>query len=249
MKHFIFIVLILLSSNLVAQNNTLFELGNTLYNDANYSEAINKYETIINNGKHSSELYFNLGNAHYKLNHIAPSIYYYEKALKLSPNDKDIQNNIAFARNMTIDAIDIVPEVGFSKLIKNTTNSMNFDSWAKLAVIFMILFVFLILIYHIAYLTSKKRLAFIGSVVFLFLACSSIGFAFNKYGIEQNDKPAIVFVKESRVKSEPNLRSGEAFRLHEGTKVHILDTINNWKKIKLSDGKTGWISNQDIKQL
>jgi len=249
MKHLIYIVLLLMSNSLVAQNNTLFDQGNTLYNDANYIEAINKYEAILDNGKHSSELYFNLGNAHYKLNHIAPSIYYYEKALRLSPHDKDIQNNIAFARNMTIDAIDIVPEVGFSKLIKNITNRMSFDSWAKLAVTFMVLFVFLILVYHIAYLTSKKRLAFIGSVAFLFLACSSLVFAFNKYGIEQNDKPAIVFVKESRVKSEPNLRSGEAFRLHEGTKVHILDTINNWKKIKLSDGKTGWISNQDIKAL
>lgn len=249
MKHLIYILLFALSNVMIAQNTTLFEQGNTLYNDANYIEAIHKYEAIIDNGKHSSELYFNLGNAHYKLNHIAPSIYYYEKALRLSPNDKDIQNNIAFARNMTIDAIDIVPEVGFSKLIKNITSSMSFDSWAKLSVAFMVLFVILILVYHIAYLTFKKRLAFIGSVAFLFLACSSLVFAFNKYGIDQNDNPAIVFVKESRVKSEPNLRSSEAFRLHEGTKVYILDTISDWKKIKLTDGKIGWISNQDIKAL
>ena len=33
------------------------------------------------------------------------------------------------------------------------------------------------------------------------------------------------------------------------TKVQILDTVNNWKKIKLSDGKTGWIINDDLKAL
>lgn len=59
-----------------SQNEALFELGNKLYNDGDYEGAILKYETILKDGKHSAELYFNLGNAHYKLDHIAPSIYY-----------------------------------------------------------------------------------------------------------------------------------------------------------------------------
>jgi uncharacterized protein YgiM (DUF1202 family) len=65
----------------------------------------------------------------------------------------------------------------------------------------------------------------------------------------QHDRPAIVFAKEAQIKSEPNLRSTEAFKLHEGTKVQILDTVQNWKKIKLADGKIGWIVNDDIKAL
>ena len=47
----------------MAQNETLFEQGNTLYNDGNYTLAIEKYQTILDNGKHSAELYFNLGKA------------------------------------------------------------------------------------------------------------------------------------------------------------------------------------------
>ncbi len=77
----------------------------------------------------------------------------------------------------------------------------------------------------------------------------SLLFAFHKYNLDKNDQPAIVFSKESKVKSEPNFRSNESFILHEGTKVQILDTVNNWKKIKLQDGKTGWISSEDIKAL
>ncbi|VAV85262.1 Aerotolerance protein BatE, partial [hydrothermal vent metagenome] len=50
--------------------------------------------------------------------------------------------------------------------------------------------------------------------------------------------------------SEPNLRSETAFVLHEGTKVQILETYNkNWTKVKIANGKTGWIANADIKPL
>ena len=76
-----------------------------------------------------------------------------------------------------------------------------------------------------------------------------MAFAFHKFNIDKKNKPAIVFAQESKVKSEPNARSEESFRLHEGTKVQVLDTVNNWKKIKLADGKTGWVASSDIKLL
>jgi len=247
MKKINYILIFLLSTLTFAQNNQLFDEATALYNEANYTEALEKYKTILESGKHSAELYFNIANAHYKLNHIAPSIYYYEKALMLKPNDKDINNNIAFARNMTIDAIDTVPEVGISKFIKNVTNMMSFDAWAKMAVAFIILFVILFILYYFTYSTSKKRFAFVTSNGFLLLAIISLVFAFHKFKLVRNNQPAIVFAEETKIKSEPNLRSEEAFVLHEGTKVQVIDSVNNWKKIKLSDGKTGWIIEDDIK--
>lgn len=249
MKQLVYILAFLGSTLTFAQNNQLFDDANALYNDANYTEAIERYKTILDSGEHSAELYFNMANAHYKLNHIAPSIYYYEKALLLKPHDKDIKNNIAFARNMTVDAIDSVPEVGISKLIKNMTNVMSFDAWAKTSVALIILFVVLFIVYYFTDSTSKKRLAFITSNMSFLLAIVALVFAFHKFKLVSNDQPAIVFAEETKIKSEPNLRSSEAFVLHEGTKVQVLDTVNNWKKIKLSDGKTGWIMNDDIKIL
>jgi len=249
MKKTLYILTFLLSNFLIAQNDTLFEQGNAMYNDGNYTGAIEKYQDILKDGKHSAELYFNLGNAYYKLNNIAPSIYYYEKALQLAPNDKDIINNIAFARNMTIDVVDTIPDVGFSKILKSVTNTFSFDGWAKIAVTLVVLFVIMFLSYYLSYTSLKKRLAFVGSLASVVLACTALSLAYHKYNLEKNDKPAIVFAKESQIKSEPNLRSSESFKLHEGTKVQILDTVNNWKKIKLADGKTGWIVNDDIKAL
>ena len=249
MKKLIYIYIVFISTCSLAQNDSFFEQGNALYNQGDFDQAILKYETVLESGEHSAELYFNLANAHYKLNHIAPSIFYYEKALQLDPNDKEIQNNLGFARNMTIDAIDTVPEVGLSNYLKNITNKLNFDAWAKISVVFVCLFVLLFLFYYFAYSSTKKRLSFVASMVCIGLTCLTLALAFHKYNLDKKNRPAIVFTQESQVKSEPNLRSTEAFILHEGTKVQILDTVNNWKKIKLSDGKTGWIINEDIKAL
>lgn len=249
MKRHLIILIFIVTSLGFAQNSTLFEKGNTLYNQGKYNEAVGAYKAILDTKNHSAELYYNLGNTYYKLNKVAPSIYYYEKALQLAPNDGDIKNNLAFARNMTIDAIDAIPEAGLSKLIKSITNYMTFDGWAKTAVVLVFCFVVLFLFYYFAYSTLRKRMAFIGIMVSIFLIVITLTLAFHKYNLDKNDKPAIVFVQESKVKSEPNLRSEESFTLHEGTKVQILDTVKSWKKIKLADGKTGWISQDDIKAL
>lgn len=247
MKPIFYILIFLFGTLSFAQNNKVFEQANTLYNDGNYKEALSKYNSILDQGEHSAALYYNIANAHYKLNHVAPSIYYYEKALLLKPNDKEILNNIAYAKNMTIDDIEIVPEVGFSRLIKNATHTMVFDNWAKLSVALVVLFVLLFLMYYFSQSTSKKRLAFIISLSSLVLAFIALAFAFNSYTLDQKNQIAIVFAQESQIKNEPNLRSEEAFKLHEGTKVRVIDTVANWKKIKLSDGKTGWVMNDDIK--
>ena len=74
MKQIFYILISLFSLGLFAQNQSLFEQGNRLYNDGKYAEAIDKYKAILDTENHSAELYFNLANAHYKLNHIAPSI-------------------------------------------------------------------------------------------------------------------------------------------------------------------------------
>lgn len=250
MKNIVYILFLLGSVfNLSAQNEKIFEQANSLYNEGKFAEALDRYERILDTDKHSAELYYNIANTHYKLNNVAPSIYYYEKALALKPNDTDITNNLAFANNMRIDAIDTLPEVGLSKFIKKVTYSLTFDAWAKASVALVVVFVLFYLLYYFAYSTGKKRLYFVSSMSFIVLACIALALTFHNYNLVKKNNPAIIFAQESQVKSEPNLRSDAAFTLHEGTKVQVLDTVNNWKKIKLSDGKTGWIPSDDIKLI
>jgi len=249
MKTAITIITFMLGVFGFAQNSQLFEDANTLYNDGKYAEAIEKYETILASDEHSAEVYFNLGNAHYKLNNTAPSIYYYEKALQLKPKDKEILNNLSFAQNMTIDAIDTVPDVGFNRIFKNMITMASADTWSKIAIAGVLVFVLLFLIYHFAFATTQKRIAFVVSLFSLFVSGVSLVMAFQKTRLDAKDNPAIVFAQESRVKADPNRTSEEVFRLHEGTKIQIIDTYNDWHKIEIADKSVGWIIAEDVKTL
>lgn len=232
-----------------AQNDQLFEQATDAYNAGDYGKAVSFYNNILNNGKHSSALYYNLGNAYYKQNKIAESIYFYEKALLLSPNDQEIITNLSYAQNMTIDAIDTMPETGLARLYKNVTGKLTFDQWAYLGVTFMILFVLLYILFYYSNYSTRKRFTFIGSLLALFFCIISVLFAYVQRADFDKDQPAIVFAEESTVKAEPNTISAEVFVIHAGTKVNVLDQLEDWKKIKLTDGKTGWLPQDDIKLL
>ena len=77
----------------------------------------------------------------------------------------------------------------------------------------------------------------------------NVFFANQNKKIIQSTKYAIVFAAQTDVKSAPTQTGEISFELHEGTKVKVLETLDNWKKIKLADGNTGWINAEDIKEL
>lgn len=249
MKNIVYIFILVAGFTAFAQDEGLFDRATKAYNGGEYQTAVDNYLEILDSGQHSAALYYNLGNTYYKLNQIAPSIYYYEKALLLKPNDAEIKNNLGYAQNMTLDAIDTMPETGFAKIYDSVLGLLSFDQWAYVAVVFMVLFVMLYIAFYNFRFASRKRLSFILSIVSLFFAVISVVFAYLEYNAFQAERYAIVFAKETSVKSEPNKTSQEAFELHEGTKVNVLDELNAWKKIQIVDGTVGWIPAEDIKVL
>ncbi len=249
MKKLLYILILLVSFSSIAQNQNLFDQGKELYKNGKYQQAINAWMQILDKGEHSAELYFNLGNAQYKLNHIGPSVYYYEKALQLSPNDSDIKNNLAFAENARIDSIEPLPQTVFSKWYKSISGVFTFNGWAILAVAFSIFFVAFFLFYYFAFSERRKRLLFVSSMFTGILLVASLTMAFLTYGDYSKKQPAIIFSSEIEVKTGPTMGSSVAFVLHEGTKVQILAQDGNWYRITLADGKDGWIPASDLKQL
>ena len=249
MKRLLTLLLVILSFSAHGQNEALFGRATEAYNSGDYNKAIENYFQIIESGQHSSELYFNLGNSYYKLNQVAPSIYYYEKALLLKPNDAEIINNLGYAQNMALDAIELMPETGLSKIYKEITGRLSFDQWGYAAVIFVILFVILYIVFYFLEYATQKRITFIISLLSLVLAVVSTVFAFLQYSDFQADNPAIVFDNEIKVTSEPNKKSQAVFTLHEGTKVYVLEELKGYKKIRIADGQTGWLNSESIKVL
>ena len=231
------------------QNEALFEKGIDAYNEGRYSEAISYYETILKNKEHSAALYFNLGNCYYKMNRIAPSIYYYEKALLLDPNDPDIQNNLAFARQMTLDAIEEMPETGLAKAYKGTAGALTYEQWGILSIVFVCLGILGYIIYFLVRYSTHKRVALVSSLVLMILGFVFVAFAYVGQQNYRDDQPAIIFTDAITVRSEPNRRSEPVFELHEGTKVQVLDALDEWNKIQLANGQEGWLPESEIRLL
>jgi tetratricopeptide (TPR) repeat protein len=246
MKNLFYISLFIFQVSLA---QTAFDQGNKYYEKENYEAAISSYESVANSGKQSAELYFNLGNCYYKLHKVAPSIYNYEKALLLSPNDTEIKTNLEFARKMTIDDIKVIPKVGFHKLLADFTSKYYYDTWAWIAVAFAFLFLLFFVGYYFSHSTVLKRVFFFGMFLWLIGIGLSTASGFYEKGRMDNERPAIVFTETASVKSEPKSTATDAFVLHEGTKVYILESIANWKKVALTDETTGWIEDSAIKEI
>ena len=246
MKNLLYIVL-LTTQVFFAQNG--FENGNALYQKGKYQEAITAYESVFRTKKQSAELYFNIGNCYYKLNKVAPAIYNYEKALLLNPTDAEIQNNLKFAQKLQIDDIKTVEKVGFNKLIQDFTNTFHYNTWGGIAVGLSIVFLLFFVGYYFSQITVSKRLFFFGMFFAMLLLIVSVAAAIFEKNQYNNDQPAIVFSEVVSVKSEPKNGATDAFVLHEGTKVYVIESLDNWDKIQLTDGNEGWIENSAIKRL
>jgi tetratricopeptide (TPR) repeat protein len=245
-----FFLLVFISSFAFSQSSeALFTAGNDFYKKGAIEKAIEAYRKIESQAVISSELYYNLGNCYYKLNNVGATIYNYEKALQLDPLNEDAANNLVFAKRLTIDRIEEVPKSVFQKLNENYLQKFSYNQWAIISCGFSLLTAVFFLLFYFAYGSSKKRSYFTASVFSFVFFISSIAITYNQYRFAKNEIYAIVFSEKVDVKNGPTESSENIFTLHEGTKVKVLDTVDQWKKIKLVDGEIGWIAAKEIKLL
>lgn len=250
MKQVIALLLFFISSIIVAQAaDELFVNANSLYKDGKYVDAVKLYEEIITTKNVSSELYYNLANTYYKLNKVAPAIYNYEKALQLNPLNEDAQNNLIIAKRLTLDRIEELPKTVLQKINENFLQKLTYNTWAIIVILLSFLASFLFLAYYFSYAPGKKRLFFTTSILSFLLVIISLIITYSQYNQSIKNIEAIIFSEEIEIKNAPTNDADEIFTLHEGTKVNILDTVDDWNKIKLVDGKTGWMLSKNLKQL
>ena len=225
-----------------------FSEANIFYNNSDYQNAIELYNAIIDSGYHSSELYYNLGNSYYKINDIANSILYFEKSIKLNPSDKDVINNLNIVNNSTIDEIEKLPESFFDIQINKISNILGYSDWGIILIIFSFLFLILFITYFFSNKSSIKRFTFSSLIILIIFMGLTLKISFHAYKKNHLEKHAIIFASKVDIKSDPNETSENLVILHVGTKVKIIETINDeWVKIKLVNGQEGFIKKNEIK--
>ena len=244
MRSLILLIALCLSLTITAQEAgfekgmVAFENGNKSYLEEDYDAAIKAYQEVLAEGLHSKEVYLNLGNAYYKNGQTASSILYYEKGLLHFKEDADLLTNLQFAENQRIDRIEPLPDSILKRIYIFLVGLMNGEGWAVTSLIFALLFVIA--------KTAKPRLGKIATPSLIVASMAFLTLLFIQK-IERSEHYAIVFEPVVTVLSDPKMGAPVAFELHEGTKVKPLETFEEFQKIEIANGQSGWMVTSSIR--
>jgi len=227
--------------------DSLWTAGVEAYSAGQWAEALQDWSDVAATGLRSKELYYNLGNAYFKTGETAQAVLNYERALRLDPSDADVRYNLEFARAMTQDRIDEVPEFILKTWIRKIGYWMSSDAWAVLSLVFLALTLALVLLFLLGPTAGMRRTGFFAGIATLLLSLAAFGFARSQKADAERHDEAIVMRPVSSVTSSPSSDAAKSlFILHEGTKVKVLDEVSGYKDIELADGRRGWIASGDI---
>lgn len=225
-----------------------FEKANQLYRQKQYSEAAGIYQQLINEGYHQPQLFLNAGNAWYKANKTGLAIYNYEKALTKDPFNKSAIHNLSVANQRVEGYVNDLPLLFFQQWWLQLQHFHSPNGWATGAIIFFWLFIAGVIAMLIVPGFKPTILRWgTGVSSMLFILYLTVGIS--TYVAANSHNEGIIMGNLVKVKAAPDQESKDMFELHEGVKVQVTDATQEYCKILLPDGKTGWLACAEIKRL
>lgn len=222
--------------------DSLWNSAVSAYSEADNAGALDAWLGIEALGLESAELYYNIGNAYYRLSQTGRAILYYERALKLKPSYADARHNLEYANASTIDRVDEIPDFFLKTWGRALTDLMSADAWAVLSLLLLALAVAAALLFFLGRASSTRKAGFCSAVVTGALAILCFACMLAQRGDYLNEDSAVVVEPVCPAKSSPAAgESADLFVIHEGTKVKVLDAVGEWKSVELADGRKGWV--------
>lgn len=251
-KHFLYILVLLCTTVVSAQElpwQKDFESANKTYEKEHFKEAIAQYQKIADKVSNSPELYFNLANAYFKVQDDVNAVYYFEKALKLAPEDKTIETNLNFARKDLKDNITIITQYDKLDIIHKSINVLTADGWAILATLFAFVVLGAFILYYVTQSSTLKRIT-LSLVILAFIGIIASSLAANfEYKFKDRVTAGIIFAEEVELREEAKSTAKSIKTLHEGAKVYVLENKSLWIKVRLDNQEIGWIEKNTIKEI
>jgi tetratricopeptide (TPR) repeat protein len=237
-------------SKIVAQTpDQLMTEANKNYQDQQYERAIEAYQKILSQGFESSSLYYNLGNAYFRSGKIGFAILNYERGLKLSPSDDDLSFNLKIANSRTYDKISELPKLFIVKWWELLITSFSLTGWSVILIVVYFVFLTGLGLFFLSRRAKLQRLALMISSISLAMLIIAVVILVSRYNYEATTNHGILTAELYSVKASPDSRSSDAFVIHEGIKFVVEDQVNDWFKIRLVDGKIGWIQKNVFGQI
>lgn len=259
-KHIILLFGLVLTLHVSVAASPLTDQAAAAYNKDDYAAAAELYLKAARVEGVSTNLYYNIGNCHYRQGHIGEAILYYEKALKVDPANNDAKENLEFVKGKA-NIKDEASEPYFIEKVGNLVYVHSSNAWATTAVALFLAFVALLLAYLFFDNVLLRKIGFFGGGMALLLCLCSLAITFVTKSNTINNKYAVVIVPSSTLSTSPRApkdKTEEAFLLREGYKVQLLDSlltskngqvVEGWYEVTTADEHRAWIKYADVKQI
>ena len=244
LRNYVITTLLLFSAFTFAQD--AFDAANAAYADGRYEEAAAMYQSLLDE-QPDATLYYNLGNARFKQGELAQAILNYERALRLQPNNKDAQYNLAFAQSRITDNI-VEQDFFLSSWARTVRNSLSERTWWSTSIGLFICALIALLLFLLGRELWLRKTAF--HVAWIALLFSLIA-GLNAGSLHQRNtlrNEAIITQGVVNVKSSPDRSGTDLFTIHEGTKVTIRETLGEWVNVRVGSNE-GWMKSGYLERI
>lgn len=230
--------------------------ADSAYSQDNFVLAEQLYLESIRRDGSSSTIFYNLGNAYYRQGNLGKAIVNYERALKLDPTNSDARDNLEFVKAKITDR-QIDEGSIMTTLWNNIVNTFKADTWAWIAVILFALFLAGAFTYMLSSVVAIRKLSFFGGIIVFILCAAAIIISFAAANRITDNNYAIILPPSAQLSTTPRearTQAEEAFLLHEGTKVEIVDSISTaadgkWYEVKVGGRERAWIKASETERI
>lgn len=217
----------------------LWRHANKLYQSKQYDSAAATYEKLAAERPANSLLYYNLGNAYFRLNKVGRAVLNYERALQLNPDNKQVKDNLTLAKYRMSSQVRQVDDVFFVQWWDRSTHPAYATAWASLVFFIFLLFVASLL----ARIMAQGKIMVPVQVSVLLAILWILGLAPAYFSARKNLQSDKAVVMENDTPLQAAEAKGKPLSLlPEGTTVKIRQVKDGQAEVVIPDGRTGWVS-------
>lgn len=234
----------------------LAQRADSAYAADNFALAGQLYMQAMESAGTSTTLFYNLGNTYYRQGNLGMALVYYERALKLDPTNTDARANLEFVKTKITDR-QIDSGSIMTTLWDNIVGFFKADTWAFIAVVLFAIFLAGICTYLFSSVIVVKKVSFFGGIVVFLLCMVAVIVSFAAANRVESNDYAIILSPAAQLSTSPRearTQAEEAFLLHEGTKVEVVDSVSGtadgkWYEVKVGHGERAWIKASDVERI
>lgn len=257
MKRIFFAISVIIVSAFSTLALTTAQQADSAYSKEDYRMAIRLYLQAIDSDGVSPEIYYNLGNAYYRINELGRAVLYYQRALNLDPSMDDARSNLEFVKTRIIDKPE--DDSSFlSNLHRRILAGFSPDAWAWIAFVMFVLLTGCVAVYIFSGNVMLRKTGFFGGIVVLVLTVYAITIAYQAATASKRTDMAVVIVPTANLRSVPGTSSdNKVIPIHEGTMLEITDSLimqgesssPKWYDVKINNSTRAWVNAADVEQI